>query len=58
MTYYGPQRPIKVYCIKCADWKQEQDVCVLDISEGMQGEDRLKFRCPDCKTEQTSTRIG
>ena len=48
---------IKVHCKKCDKWMDEALTVFIDISEGMQGEDRMTFRCPICKTVSTSTRV-
>jgi len=49
--------PITVNCVQCGRF-DETTVEFIDISEGMQGEDRLTFRCPTCKEVRTSNRLG
>lgn len=51
------ERTIQVYCTDCSCFYDEKDVKVLDISEGMQGEDRLRFECPSGHNAE-STRRG
>jgi len=51
------ERTIWVYCMECHTNYDEKDVEVLDISEGIQGEDRLTFNCPKGH-RQTATRRG
>lgn len=51
------ERTIQVYCTDCQSFYDEKDVETLDISEGVQGEDRLKFKCPKGHTAE-STRRG
>lgn len=47
-----------VWCRKCQEFKKEKTVTFLDIWEGVQGEDIMKFVCPTCNTEQESRRVG
>jgi hypothetical protein len=58
MPRYQYHKTIKVYCDGCKDWINEDDTEFVDISEGMQGEDRLTFICKKCKMESTSNRVG
>ena len=55
---YYRQKVIKVRCSTCEEWIDERKVEFIDISEGMMGEDRLTFKCPKCKKESTSSRVG
>ena len=55
MEAHGPS--ITVNCPTCGRM-DEQDVEFLDISEGLMGEDRLKFRCPTCHEIRESVRLG
>ena len=54
---YG-KRTIKVYCKKCKVWIDEELVEALNIEEDFQGRDVLTFKCPECRTEQSSLRVG
>jgi RNase P subunit RPR2 len=58
MPRYTYKKIIRVYCKGCQDWINEDDTEFVDISEGMQGEDRLTFICNECKMESTSNRVG
>jgi len=50
----------KMMCIRdsCKMWVNEEKVETLNIEEGMQGEDKLTFRCPDCGQKSISRRYG
>ena len=39
---------IKIYCKKCKNYKDEDDVKFINIEEDIQGADVLTFECPDC----------
>lgn len=52
-----PQKTIWVSCSKCGEDYDEKKVKVLDIEEGLQGEDLLTFICPKGH-RQTSRRRG
>lgn len=52
------KKKIQVYCKHCKMWVNEDTVETLDISEGMQGEDLLTFKCSDCGQTSTSRRYG
>lgn len=39
-------KPIRVYCVDCMEQYDEREVKILNIEEGMQGEDVLHFECP------------
>ena len=54
---YHPQPVHYVYCSACKDEHDTMNMIFENISEGMQGEDRLTFRCPAAGMDllQTST---
>jgi hypothetical protein len=53
-----PRRVIKVHCSKCG-WVDEATVAeFLNIEEGVQGEDRVDFRCKCGKVNKRSMRVG
>ena len=56
MPRYQFKKIIRVYCDGCKEWMDEDDTEFVDISEGVQGEDRLTFTCKKCKMESTSSR--
>ena len=49
---------VTVYCKSCKKRFEEQNVKFVNLEENMYGEDVLTFICPECKTEQTSLRMG
>lgn len=53
-----PAPAITVYCATCREHFNEQKVGFIDLSEDLQGADRMTFLCPGCKSEQTSARLG
>ena len=55
---YRRQRIITVYLRCNGDFVPEETVGFLDISEGPQGEDIVKFTCPECKEEHESKRFA
>ena len=56
---YGEKyRVIRVYCSRCKEQFDENNVKFLDIAEDFQGRDLLTFECPKCKTTQESLRVG
>jgi len=55
---YKHERKIQVYCGFCKMWVNEETVEFLNIEEGMQGEDMLTFKCPDCGQKSISRRYG
>jgi len=54
--YY--ERPIRVYCDTCKEFIDEKRVKFINIEEGIQGEDILTFKCPDCSSVCSSKRLG
>ena len=58
MPRYQYRKTIRVYCKGCECWINEDYTEFVDISEGMQGEDRLTFICNECKMKSTSNRVG
>ena len=52
------KKKIKVYCKRCKEWHDEDDVGFVDIEEDMQGADILTFICPVCQSMQKSRRYG
>lgn len=56
MTY--GQRPVVVVLSCNQERVEETKVEVLDIEEDFQGRDLLTFRCPDCRQEHKSYRLG
>ena len=50
------EREIRVFQACDKDWVDERTVEVLDISEDMQGRDRLLFKCPACGESHESYR--
>jgi len=55
---YQFQRKIQVYCSHCKMWINEDTTEFVNIEEGMQGEDKLTFKCPDCGQTSTSRRYS
>ncbi len=55
---YQFKRKIQVYCSHCSMWINEETTKFVNIEEGMQGEDKLTFICPDCGQTSTSRRYG
>ena len=51
-------KTITVYLPCCGEFIPEDEVGFLDIWEGPQGEDIMKFKCPECKKEHESKRFG
>ncbi len=49
---------IEVFCTECSEWIDEIDTEFEGIEEDFQGRDLLTFKCPDCKSIQTSYRVG
>lgn len=47
-----------VWCPDCDEEHDTEEVEFLDISEGMQGEDRMTFKCPESLHVFTSTVYG
>lgn len=50
------RRQVVVYCPKCG-WINETETEFLNVEEGLQGEDRLTFKCK-CGDVCTSVRRG
>ena len=59
-TYVGHafQKSITVRCSNCNRWWAEEKTEFINIEEDFEGADILTFKCPKCKTEQKSRRIG
>ena len=55
---YKYQPKASVYCSGCKELHNVNDVEFLDISEGMQGEDRMTFTCPHDNETHTGTVYG
>jgi uncharacterized Zn finger protein len=53
----GQVQEIRVRCSECGDI-DERDVEILNVEEGMQGEDVLTFVCPNCGCLRKSERRG
>jgi hypothetical protein len=51
-------RPVKVILECTKEWIDESAVEFLNIEEDMEGKDLLTFKCPVCKQEHKSHRIG
>jgi hypothetical protein len=56
--YWKSINPIRLYQPCRRELIREQSVKVLNIEEGMQGEDELTYLCPHCGEEHTSVRLG
>jgi hypothetical protein len=55
---YRWQNPINVYAPCLRELIPENQVEVLNVEEGLQGEDQLTYLCPYCQKEHTSVRLG
>lgn len=51
-------REIKVVLSCTGDYVNEKDVEFVDISEDIQGRDKMTFVCPECGEQHTSYRLG
>lgn len=49
---------IQVFCGICQTYFDETKVEFIDIEEDMQGHDVMTFKCPLCKKERRSKRLG
>jgi len=58
MNKSGEYSPIVVFCTECSEWMAEGDTKFEGIEEDFQGRDLLTFKCPNCKSIQTSYRVG
>lgn len=52
------QKEVTVFCSDCHKWIPEQKTEFIDISEDPCGKDILTFKCPHCKKQQQSHRVG
>lgn len=52
------ERTINVILSCTGEYCDEKDVEFVDISEDIQGRDRLTFVCPECGETHTSYRLG
>ena len=50
--------PIVVFCTECDEWMAEADTTFEGIEEDFQGRDIITYKCPLCKSTQTSYRVG
>ena len=53
-----PEPPIQVFCGPCQTYFDETKVEFIDIEEDIQGHDVMTFKCPVCKKERRSKRLG
>ena len=52
------EKMIQVFCGDCQTYFDEEKVEFVDIEEDIQGHDVMTFKCPICKKEKRSKRLG